>query len=164
MVRRASANSPLHRAAGGEEALGMQLCDIQRRADLSFLSSPHHEHLHQLQIVPLNLSHTRLRCLGPRKLREQSKKSSNAREEKIESFSFSLPITPPAFLSSKSKGSFHQEPPKTSFQFSELEECQFTGQLIFYPPEKFSSCQVTREKNRQFRSSLTRPPDCAGLV
>lgn len=51
---------------------------------------------------------------------------------------FSLPlfIIPSAFPSSKTTGSFHQRPLKTSFQFSQLEECQFTAHLMFFPYRK----------------------------
>ena len=91
-------------------------------------------------------------------------KSSGSREEQIQTFSLPLRVTPLAFLSSKSKRSFHQEPPKTSSQFSELEECRVTGQLTLCLPDKFSSFQVTKEKTRQFWSSLKRLVDHAGPV
>lgn len=113
MVRSASANNPLLGAAGEKQLSGIQLCDIQRRANLSSLYSPRHEHLHQLLIVPLSFSHTRLRHLGPGKLREQSKKSSNAMEEKI---SILLPspthhtTSIPEFKVKRQLS--HQEPPK----------------------------------------------------
>lgn len=172
----------LPRVAGGKIQSGIQLCAIQSRIDLSSPSSPYHEHPDQCpSSFPTPAPHSRcnifhvktwrerfshgtswkrLRSLGPGKPQRKKQKSSNARDKKRKFNLSPFPITPPAFLSSKSKGSFHQEPPKTSFQFSELEECHFTSQLIFCPPGKFSSFKVTREKNHQFRSALTRPPDC----
>lgn len=69
MARRAPANHPLLQAAG-RKLSGTQLWNIQRGADLSSLSSSHHEHLHQLLLVPLSLSHIKLWYFGPGKLRE----------------------------------------------------------------------------------------------
>lgn len=60
---------------GRSSSQGCEGYVIFRRADLSSLLSSHHEHLYILLIVPLSLSHTRLRHLGPGKLRGQSKEA-----------------------------------------------------------------------------------------
>lgn len=47
----------------------------------------------------------------------------------------------------KVKGSFHQEPSKTTFQFSKLEECHFTGHLNILPSRKVFTVWGNQREN-----------------
>lgn len=77
-----------------------------------------------------------IEILWPRETQRTEQKGSHARKEKVPSFSFPLTNHTTNIPEFKVKGSFHQKPSETTFQFSELEECHFTGHLNILPSRK----------------------------
>lgn len=103
---------------------------------------------------------SQIEILWSRETQRTEQKGSHARKQKVRSFSLPLPITPPAFLSSKSKAAFTKSLQKQPFSPASWRNVTSLVPEIFCPPEKFSPFWVTREKTHQFRSSFTRPLDC----
>lgn len=158
MARRALANHPLLQVAG-RKLSGTQLWNVKAGGRPVF----------SVQLTSWASTSTSARApqpfpheieiLWPREAQRTEQKSTHAREEKNPILLPSLTNHTTNIPEFKVKGSFHQEPSKTSFQFSKLEEFRFTGHLIFCPPEKFSPFWVTRDQTHQFRSSFSRPLD-----